>query len=462
MKCFECGLDSPYSDARFCVSCGKPLAQLSPYLPLSEAKLIPLRDEKGHQPRRCLYTDKPLKTCPACGRLRTLQPKSCKCGNLLVESGNPFPSSAGSLDGTRVVRWPRDWSDSPVGQLSIPPPPAMNLLEIRDLTYRYGWVMALSERSLMLLDPHPDDPHRLNTNSTLSFQGTPGPALDMLVDNGRAFVRCKGASVVFELPDDQEILIPGESIRQAKSDAWWVRIVKINPQQCDIKIHRCDRALQQRPDYTISWSIKAEEVHDLVVRESVNNQPEIFVAAKAGLFRWTPELSQLENAPIPPADWTRVAATPAGIVATGYDSQRIPQIMVWEPGGQQQGPFPMDRDCLADFAVSGETVLVPCRQGYVLYQLQQLSQTGEVIRMLNSQDTEEGPLLLQDSRDQVRALLVRKDRFGKFLYLTIRGFDVQIGGTQGLHRPLLCVADGRILVCGKRGSGSELQVFNLP
>jgi hypothetical protein len=488
MKCFQCFAEAAFEGARFCVQCGKPLMQASPYAP---QVLLPLCRANGLPPNICPETKRPLLSCKKCGRLHSLSAITCswdKCGQSLSEASIPFPSGDGSLDGRRQVQFPESFPEVTPRLQSIPIAERAVVESTLAMAYRYGWLATLTTSGLCL---RPDD--SITSNPIfISFHNIPALKTSLtptdglrhgsrlIIDNGRAYILFGEYSLVADLPSGLALPPLLESpIRQAKSPYWWARAVN-GTEGLEIRLLSTDEVLRGSNELKVRMNVPPTDVADLLIREisGQNNSADVYIATMShGLFRWCIRngvaTTHALSLPLPTQELSRISAwnQPAHLehghsseetlLVAGFDKNRNAQLMLMPTTtGNASVIIPLGTGASADFAEADGIVYVPHKEGFLICRDLRPGGQPEMVRLRAGAETVGPPMVLKDKNGEHRLLLHRRDSFGQSLILTtLRGGTSELGGTFGAFVPLVCSVNGKIIAYVQDGTANILRMF---
>lgn len=476
MKCFHCKISNPPelktpNELRYCVHCGKPMAQPSPYAhtPYKEADYLFLRDENDAPPLTCPVYREPLLTCQRCGRLHPLSASVCTCGAGLIEGATPFPSARGPLNNSGYVPLGGAFPAAAAGRGASAALYAEPTEVIRFVAFRYGMLIALSDRTLLVFEaksPAQGDGWRLR--QSYPFDAAHGAPRSLLVDGGYALAQFDALVTAVALTQDASPLLslPERGWLQAKTPEWWARVTMTGATEARLVAVDVRGALDAGASQTWNLPFAAQEVGDMVI----DGAQALLATQRDGIMAC--DLNSGVQRVLPatlPVRWSRIAVVPpvAGgtrrIVAMGVHSARhSPCVYIAEGDGPAGGLESLTDGFLEDFAVQGDRLFINHRSGVGVMNLANLHEPPRLMSQQGSRRSEEGILALTDDAEATRLLLTRSENGG--FHLELKNPDtgvVQAVGGLMLSRPLVALANGRAIVVNNEGASAKIRGYAL-
>ena len=454
MNCLSCHVPFPTGliDPRFCVTCGKPVAQLCPYEDANHAPLISLRRDDNRSPVDCPNCHQVFKVCSVCGRLYPLSRTGCQtlgCDGDLKEPTSSHPTSTGAEDGSHSL----EWEDSFSSEFS--PPTILDSEIFFHFAYRYGRLVGITERNLVQFVWQNGNWIR---QDTLGLPGRANQYSDLSLCNGYAFVLLDGFAVAVALAGFTiQELFSGTFVKQATKDHLWVRLSDDN-HTSSVIVTDCETWDSQ----TFSLPMEASSVAAVVIDE------QIFVATSTTIIRLNVETGQVGNLVFENAEWLQIAAAQGKIVALGRSNSGIILTAISEEG-RLLGKQSVSNDYLAEFCwIDDDIYLADVSESKLYtYNLNQLSQLPTSKSLSRGQQINEGLLGLR-GQNRINRVLIRlsggsvglsASTISRLMLIDpTSGSQLQLGGAlSGV--PIVCVADGRIVVGSREAGGMKLRTY---
>ena len=352
--CWNCHRLSPVAAPSFCTSCGKPLAQPSPYDSLYETGPLPLQMPDGKAPGRCFYTNGLLLSCAACHRLHRIDTQECVCGakHSLIESNLSFPNPSGGGTGTNqaVVGIPIGTMETIRGEL-------LGITEIPErvqcILFRYGTLIVVSSQFVRLFSrPQPDASASWNSAGTQEGPWSETGIIPLNyareekihyaeVADGMLFVQAKTGITLISLSSNTVIASWQEACPEQTAAAYdaasksWVRVTD---RQGQAILKRGNGSGESEGTSELPLACGITDITDLRVGAPFGGQPEAFLAMRnRGIVRVALGAeSTMMGAPRPllvqptNAYWYRLAIVPPppGVDAAG-PVQNYPVLLAW-------------------------------------------------------------------------------------------------------------------------------------
>lgn len=451
MRCFYCHEPSPseLTLPRFCVRCGHPMAQPSPYLDGGEETYLALTDDKNQPPSSCAHSGGLLKACRQCGRLTELTAERCStkdCTGPLVEPVAAFPSPDGSLDGTRTAQWRGVFSNQ-----ELKPKTALTMDRFSALAFRYGILVGVTPDSVTLLQPDGDG---WKKRGRVRLEN-PTAIRSLLLEDGYAYVTAE--KMTYRVPLSNADPYVEESITeacrlQANNAGRWVRLIEQPGGRWVLKVRdrsgEAERTIDVPPEYG--------SVNALALDEQI-----VLATAKA-LVLVNPQTGKAERLTTPPCEWRRVAIVGEKIVAFGYRETKMPVLAALTTGNEKIGERDLSDNYLADFAWQDDILYLATKTKLARFQLNQITRDPVLTDLSENQDTLPRLLAIRDSENQTRLLIRRRSGNGNaqnlFLVDPATGIPTAVGGMQ-ISESLFCLADSRIVLGAYEGAGLALRTL---
>jgi hypothetical protein len=453
MRCFNCHEPAPAAPAalaapHFCVKCGHPMAQPSPYLDGGEETYVPLTDDQNRPLTACLHSGGLFKTCRCCGRLYMLNADECetpRCSGPLAEPSAAFPISVGAFDGTHSAFWQGHFGDK------LPPQMPQDTGKLSEIAFRYGILVGVTPDAVLLFQSR-DGAWRRGMRVRLE---NPGPVRSLLLDDGYASI-CMDKTT-YRVPlsriDDPyvEESITESCLLQTSGQGRWVRLVE-RPGERSVLIVR-DRKNPEEQEIELPFA--ASKVHAMVDGARL-----LLATEHDGLILVDLTTGRQEALPTPQRRWIRIAFVGDKIIALGYDDAARLTIIVTNMSGEAQGQYDLSENYLADFAWWEDHVYLATASTIATFQIGQISRQPEIIQLRSGEETQANLLALHDDENHVRLVVRRKEGNIHKLYLIdpATGNTTEIGGRYAAN-PLLSLAGSSFVVGAFEGGGVKLRNF---
>lgn len=455
IKCANCECEAPkeVDTPRFCVRCGRPMAQPSPYDtdPQSEQVLM-FRNEDGRAPAFCRLTGGLLRACPSCGRLyRILETQCSQCVVDLVEPATSFPSRSGSLDGSKSA------AISGAFATNLAFAGTIDTEQFAAIAYRYGILVGASRNNLCTYT-FDDGLWRQRTAHPMNCNAT--AIKDLILDDGAAFVVAQGptrnsdAVMVFDLNGFGEVS-PRERISQTcvmlrRGPAGEVRLTESSGSR--VLHYRMGRdpfaALPQVSD--------AASIQDIAVGTHIalafRDRPLSLLATDSGM---------LTPLPSPAADWVQLAYRGDVITGIGRTADGGLTLCSVTDSGTPVETRNIDTNYLGMFAWAGDKVfwttvnkvtMAPIKGGQ--------PKTADLAAGEETTDL----LAISDQSGGIRLVVRRKSQYGDNLYVyePTTGLNLPINVVlQAAPPALTALAETKLLIWMQDGNRSKLHTYNL-
>ena len=453
MRCFNCHEPSTpdLTLPRFCVRCGHPMAQPSPYLDGGAETYLALTDENNRPPSVCSHSGGLLKACRQCGRLYDLTADQCQTANCtgpIVESVPAFPTPDGPMDGTRAVHWPGRFG-SRLEVKSVVGTERLNLL-----AFRYGLLVGVAPDAVLLYQQDGDGWRR---RERIRIENA-SPIRSLLLEDGCAYITSEKKTLRILLSGVTEASIE-ESITescwlQTHCKGSWVRLVERTGDRCALLV----RGQVGEREQTIELPFAAPQVAAMVADKQI-----VLATAKAGLILVDPQTERIETLATPPCRWVRIAITAETIVALGYRDTGKPVLIALSTRNEVLGQRDLDENFNADFTWQNEFLYLATESALARFRLSQISRQPDRVDLSRGEETQSRLLILRDIDGKVRVLMRRKQEAIHRLYLVDpeSGDSIAVGGMQS-SSPLFCPADSRIVLGIYEGDGLKLRTLTFP
>lgn len=454
MKCLSCHTPVPIAllDARFCVTCGKPIAQLCPYEDPSHAPLIPLREDDNRSPVNCPSCHQVFKVCNVCGRLYSLSRIDCQtqgCDGSLKEPTSSHPNSTGAEDGSHSLAW----DDAFGSEFGVPA--LLDSEVFYQIAFRYGRLIGLTERNVIQFVWQNGNWQR---QETLGLPGKANANSSLCLCNGYAFILIDGFAVAVSLAGFTiQTHFPGNFLKQAAKGRWWVRLSDV------------DRSLSVTVTDSETWE---SQVFSLPTESSavasLALDDQIFLATSKAIICLNIETGQAGNLVIEEAEWLQIAAAQGTIIALGRSSDGI-LLTAISGDGRLLGKQIVRSDFLAEFSWIGDAIYLAdvSESRLYKYNLHQLSQIPTFKSLSRGQQINDGLLGLHDQNGINRILMrlsggsvgLSTSTISRLMLIDpLSGSQLQVGGAlSGV--PIICIADGRFVVASRESGGMKLRTY---
>ena len=450
MRCFSCHEPAPETITmpHFCVRCGYPMAQPSPYLDGGEETYLPLTDDQNCPPTACSISGGFLKACQQCGRLYKITAGECttpRCGGSLVEPSEAFPTPEGPVDGTRTACWHGHFGSK------MEPKMPKETDKLSALAFRYGVLVGVTSDAVFMFQPDQEGETRVGRVRL----ETPSSIRSLLLDDGYALVTTEkmtyrvSLSRAFDAHVEESIT--ENCLRQAGGNGRWLRLVERSGQKSVLVV----REWKSQMESMIDLPFAASGVTSLVDGKRI-----LLATEQNGLVLIDPGSHQCETLATPQCRWIRAALVGETIVALGFrDTGRL-TLLALTTGNQSLGQYDLPENYLPDFAWQGPQIYMTTPTAIATFLLAELSRQPQLAEMRHGEETQTPLLALYNDDSETRLLVRRKNGRTYRLYLVdpMTGSTTEVGFRQE-SEPLFCLTDTHFVVGAYEGHGVRLRTL---
>jgi len=383
--------------------------------------------------------------------LHTLEDITCrteKCAHEpLLEFGVSFPTNYGLFDGTRAICWPYSLTQTLLLKQT------QDIAAISHLVFRYGILIACTAKQLLTarwLDG------KWKFNDPVSFNNSGPSVRSLIVNEGYAFVLSDTECIPIRLDNLKAYpAVTGRFFQQSSGGRQWAGLADDGTGQAVLHLNDCC-TWQLKP---IDLTVKANLVDTMLMGER------ILVATRDEhnpLLMVDPDSGEVKNWGAEEKDyrWNRLAMTRNRVLALGYNNDsRRNMLMRFTPAGDRDGFHWLPDHCVQDFVCGQKSVYLISEDGLHVVSWTQFSLQNEPMHLLGGQDPRPGMLLLYDSKGTERLLIRRTANKKHHLYLLNPDGGHQIPVTVTSHLPLVCLANGTLVVAAQDINGWSLRTF---